>query len=213
MPATRPSAAAPALSALDDLADAQLSEPDFLLDELEMALYARIRLQQRLRLPAQPDGMEFEYLARLSDATLQRLEQSVWSAGAAPQLEPWLAAQHFWPRWLRRLRPQAFQAFELEWEGAAEYFDTLNEAAPAGAYNGPAVPERYIALLEAELAEIQWRQQGVLQRIDLSSDSARYQRAAELLKNSRDQALQQLMQQLTRTLSEANPQAFSPHAE
>lgn len=206
-------AAAPALSALDDLADAQLSEPDFLLDELEMALYARIRLQQRLRLPAQPDGMEFEYLARLSDATLQRLEQSVWSAGAAPQLEPWLAAQHFWPRWLRRLRPQAFQAFELEWEGAAEYFDTLNEAAPAGAYNGPAVPERYIALLEAELAEIEWRQQGVLQRIDLSSDSARYQRAAELLKNSRDQALQQLMQQLTRTLSEANPQAFSPHAE
>ncbi|MBO9549677.1 DUF6543 domain-containing protein [Pseudomonas sp.] len=203
--------AAPALSRHDDLSDAQLTEADFLLDELEMALYARIRLQQRLRLPAQPDGMRFEYLARLSDATLQRLEQAVWSETTAVHMNAWVSDQPFWQRWLQRLHPQAFQRFDLQWEGASEYFDTLNDsAAEAGAYSGPEVPPGYIASLEQHMGQIAWRRAGVLQRVDLSNDSDLYLRASELLLQSRRQAREALLAGLTASMSEANPRAFAP---
>jgi hypothetical protein len=120
-----------------------------------MALYARIRLQQRLRLPPQPDGMRFEYLARLSDATLQRLEQAVWSQASAARLNAWVGDQPFWQRWLQRLRPQAFQQFDLQWEGASEYFDTLNDSTSVtGAYTGPEVPQAFINSLEQHLGQI-----------------------------------------------------------
>ncbi|WP_054883544.1 dermonecrotic toxin domain-containing protein [Pseudomonas sp. NBRC 111130] len=202
--------AAPALSRHDDLSDAQLTEASFLLDELEMALYARIRLQQRLRLPPQPDGMRFEYLARLSDATLQRLEQAVWSDATATRLSAWVSDQPFWQRWLQRLRPQAFQQFDLQWEGASEYFDTLNDSASVtGSYTGPEVPQAYITRLEQHMGQITWRRAGVLQRVDLSNDDALYLRASELLLQSRQQAREALLRTLTEALSDANPHTFA----
>jgi hypothetical protein len=205
--------AAPALSGHDDLSDAQLTEANFLLDELEMALYARIRLQQRLRLPPQPNGMRFEYLARLNDATLQRLEQAVWSDATAAHLNAWVSDQPFWQRWLQRLHPQAFRQFDLQWEGASEYFDTLNDSATAaGAYSGPDVPQAYIASLEQHLGQIAWRRAGVLQHVDLSIDGALYLRASELLLQSRQQAREALLRTLTATLSDANPQTFAADA-
>lgn len=203
--------AAPGLSNLDDLSDEQLTEANFLLDELEMALYARIRLQQRLRLPPQPDGMRFEYLARLSDITLQRLEQTVWSQATADRLKAWAGDQPFWQRWLQRLRPQAFQLFDLQWEGASQYFDSLNDsAAPSGAYTGPEVPQVYIDNLEQHIEQIAWRHAGALQHVDLTGDSALYLRASQLLLQSREQAREALLRTLTVALSEANPHAFSP---
>lgn len=203
--------AAPALSRHDDLSDAQLTEANFLLDELEMALYARIRLQQRLRLPAQPEGMRFAYLARLSDTTLQRLEQAVWSEATSMHLNAWAGAEPFWQHWLQRLHPQAFQQFDLQWEGASEYFDTLNDSTTAvGAYTGPEVPQAYIASLEQHIGHIAWRHAGVLQRVDLSNDGALYLRASELLLESRQHARETLLATLTAAMSEANPQAFVP---
>jgi len=205
--------AAPALSPHDDLSDAQLTEADLLLDELEMALYARIRLQQRLRLPPQPDGMRFEYLAHLSDATLQRLEQAVWAEATAQNLSAWVSDQPFWQGWLQRLRPEAFQQFDLQWEGASEYFNTLNISAPGtGAYSGPEVPLAYIISLEQKIGQIAWRREDVLQQVDLSNDSELYRLASELLLESRRQALAALRASLTATMSEANRQSFLPGA-
>lgn len=201
---------APALSRHDDLSDAQLTEADFLLDELEMALYARIRLQQRLRLPPQPDGMRFEYLARLSDATLQRLEQAVWSEATAAHLNAWVSDQPFWQRWLQRLHPQAFRQFDRQWEGASQYFDTLNDsAAETGAYSGPEVPQAFISSLEHHMGQIAWRRAGVLQRVDLANHGALYLQASKLLLQSRQQAREALLATLTATLSAAHPQSFT----
>ncbi|QHG64151.1 dermonecrotic toxin domain-containing protein [Pseudomonas putida] len=205
--------AAPALSSHDDLSDALLTEPDFLLDELEMALFARIRLQQRLRLPAQPVTMQFEYLARLSDSTLLRLEQAVWAEAGAQDLNGWASDQPFWQRWLERLHPHDFEAFARQWEGASEYFDTLNDStAEAGAYTGPEVPPGYIASLEQHMGHIAWRRAGVLQRVDLSNDSEHYLQASTLLLQSRRQAWEALLGRLTAIMSEANPRAFAPDA-
>jgi len=202
---------APALVSYDTLSDEQLVDPNLPLDELEIALYARIRLQSRLRLPAQPEGMRFEYLARVSDATLQAIAEEVWSAASAPRLREWAGEQAFWQRWLQRLRPASFEALQLEWEAASEYFDTLNEADPApGPYTGPAVPQTYIDRLEADIGQIAWRQDGVLQRVDLSHDSGLYAQASALLLHSRQQAQTALIAELTTALSEANPQAFTP---
>ncbi|MCP6135122.1 NEL domain-containing protein, partial [Klebsiella pneumoniae] len=75
-----------------------------------MAFYARIQLQNALRLPGQPQGMLFDYLARLSDATLQSLADAVWIDASASRLRLWAADQAFWPRWLQRLRPAPFEA-------------------------------------------------------------------------------------------------------
>ncbi|POG11451.1 hypothetical protein BGP84_17575 [Pseudomonas putida] len=205
--------AAPALSIHDDLSDALLTEPDFLLDELEMALFARIHLQQRLRLPTQPVTMQYEYLARLSDNTLQALEHAVWAEASAQHLNGWASDQPFWQRWLERLRPHEFKAFARQWEGASEYFDTLNDrAAEAGAYTGPEVPPGYIASLEQHMGQIAWRRAGVLQRVDLSNDSERYLRASELLLESRQRAREALIAGLTLSMSETNPRAFAADA-
>lgn len=72
-----PADEAPALHPDDDISDELLSEPPFLLDEMEMALHARMRLIQRLGLPPQPSEISFDYLARLSPATLERLALGV----------------------------------------------------------------------------------------------------------------------------------------
>ncbi|WP_261241528.1 MULTISPECIES: dermonecrotic toxin domain-containing protein [unclassified Pseudomonas] len=202
---------APALVSYDTLSDEQLVDTNLPLDELEIALYARIRLQDRLRLPAQPEGMRFEYLARVSDGTLQAIAEEVWSAASASRLREWAGEQAFWQRWLQRLRPEAFDALQVEWEAASEYFDTLNEVVTApGPYTGPSVPQGYIDSLETQIGQITWRQDGVLQRVDLSHDSGLYAQASALLLSSRQQAQTALIDELTTALSEANPQAFSP---
>lgn len=204
---------APALARHDALSDQQLSDPQLPLDELEMALYARMRLQDRLRLPAQPEGMRFEYLARLQDSTLQSLAQAVWNEASALRLQQWVVDQPFWPRWLQRLRPAPFEALQVEWEAASEYFDTLNEPVTiAGPYIGPTVPQAYVDSLEAAMGQVAWRRAGVLQRVDLSADSGLYAQASALLLQGRQQAHEQFLVRLTTLLSQANPQAFLPTA-
>ncbi len=208
-------AAAPALHPDDDLDDAALSEPDYLLDELEMALYARIHLQTRLRLPPQPREMSFGYLARLSEPTLERLTRAVQDLATGERVAEWAATQRFWQAWLRRLYPQRFTQFAHRWEGASVYFDHLSEAGPGtGRYAGPEVPDAYIAALEQAFAEVPglaWRQDGVVQNVDLvsgrfASEGAIYQQAAQLLLTSRaaDEAA------LYRTLSQALVHAYTP---
>ena len=166
--------AAPPLHADDDLDDTSLTEPDYLLDELEMALHARIHLRQSLHLPPQPDGMMFAYLARLSDATLQRLSQGVVASSNLAGLGQWAAEQSFWQAWLRRLAPQEFEAQAQSWEAASEYFDTLATTGVAtGPYTGPAVPESLVAALESEVADVpglSWRSDGILQQHDLTAE-------------------------------------------
>lgn len=167
-------AAAPPLHADDDLADAELTEPDYLLDELEMALHARIHLRQSLHLPPQPDGMMFGYLARLSQPTLQRLHQGVIASYTMSGLTQWAAEQSFWQAWLRRIAPLDFEVQAQQWAAASEYFDTLATTGLAtGPYTGPAVPEALVAALEHEVADVPgltWRSEGVLQQHDLTAE-------------------------------------------
>lgn len=208
-------AAAPALHPDDDLDDTALGEPNYLLDELEMALYARIQLQARLRLPSQPTDMSFGYLARLSEATLERLVTAVRGLATGERVAEWAATQRFWQAWLRRLYPQRFTAFAHQWEGASAYFDQLSEAGPGtGRYEGPTVPDAYVDALEQAFPEVEglhWRQDGVVQNVDLVSgryanEGAMYQQAAQLLLSSRaaDEAM------LYRTLSLALGHAYTP---
>lgn len=200
--------AAPPLHADDDLDDAELSEPNHLLDEVEMALHARMHLRQVLGLPPQPDEISFDYLARLSDATLTRLASAVTAEVDAQRLADWAVDQGFWQAWVQRLRPQAFEALAEQWAGASEYFDSFSETAPAGAYQGAAVAPEYIAALEHELGNVPglaWRIDGVLQRIDLVSnrypnEGALFQRAADLLLQRRAAAQAQLLRELTQAL-------------
>lgn len=206
--------AAPPLHPYDDLDDAALTEPDYLLDELEMALYARIQLQTRLRLPPQPREMSFGHLARLSEPTLERLAAAVQEMATGERLAEWATTQRFWQAWLRRLYPQRFTELAQHWEGASAYFDRLSEAGPgAGPYEGLPVPEAYIAALEQAFAAVPgltWRQDGVVQAVDFVSgrfanESAMYQQAAQLLLTARaaDEAA------LYRTLSQALGQAYA----
>ncbi|WP_194791102.1 dermonecrotic toxin domain-containing protein [Pseudomonas sp. UFMG81] len=200
--------AAPPLHSDDDLSDAELTEPNYLLDEVEMALHARIHLRNVLRLPPQPDEISFDYLARLSEATLARLADAVSLEADGQRLVDWAVDQGFWAPWVRRLRPQAYEALAERWSGASEYFDSFSEAAPLGAYRGPAVAAEYVAALERELGDVQglaWQIDGVLQRIDLVSnrypdENAVYQRAAQLLLSSRQAAEAALLRELTEAM-------------
>ncbi|MFF7709701.1 dermonecrotic toxin domain-containing protein [Pseudomonas sp. NPDC007930] len=201
--------AAPPLHGDDDMNDTQLTEPDYLIDEIEMALAARQQLRQALHLPAQPEQILFGDLARLSDATLHRLGEAVLAEVNAHSVAIWAVDQRFWRAWMRRLRPQAFSDLALEWEGASAYFTDLSEAAEAGPYAGAAVPLGYVQALEGELAQVAWRIDGVLQRVDLVSgryegESALYERAAQLLLSSREDAENVLLRDLTIALAQAH---------
>lgn len=202
----------PSLVAGDDISDASLSEANYLLDEVEIALHARMQLRESLGLPPQPEEIAFDYLARLSEPTLQQLASTVQAASDGPRLIDWAIDQAFWRTWLQRLQPQTFEAFEQTWAGASEYFDSLSEAGPAsGAYLGSTVPAAFIQALEQEAPSLTWRIEGVLQRIDLVSnryanETTLYPRIAELLLSSRDTARLALFRQLTTTMVQANPQ-------
>ncbi|WP_252091104.1 DUF6543 domain-containing protein [Pseudomonas sp. MWU13-3659] len=176
--------AAPPRHADDDIPDASLTEPDYLLDELEMALYARMQLRQRLHLPAQPSEIRYAYLARLSEATLQRLAAGVESSFDAQPLGQWAVAQPFWQAWLQRLAPQAFEALARTWAGASEYYDALASAGGLeGEYTGPPVPDAFIDALQREIGDIPglaWRLDGIVQRFDLSAERFAHQVPAVL---------------------------------
>ncbi|EKT4468368.1 hypothetical protein QEL93_003800 [Pseudomonas putida] len=198
---------APALHPEDDISDELLGEPTFLLDEMEMALHARMRLIQRLGLPPQPSEISFDYLARLSPATLERLALGVEGLASQSAVVEWAIEQPFWETWVRRLRPEAFSELGNTWNGASVYFDTFSEAGDFSAYDGPAVPQAYIDALEEERPDIAWRRDGVLQRIDLVSDryrdeNALYRRAGELLLQTRNEADANLVKQLTESMTE-----------
>jgi len=200
--------AAPALHAGDDISDADLTDATYPLDEVEMALHARIHLRQTLRLPPQPEEIAFDYLARLSEETLARLAVDVTVALNDQRLADWALEQRFWSAWVRRLRPQAFEALAEQWGGASEYFDSLGEAATPGAYAGATVPLGYVEALEGEFGEVPWRIGGVLQRIELVSglypnQGVIYQRAAELLLESRKAAEAALLRRLTEEMIQA----------
>lgn len=198
--------AAPALHPDDQLSDQTLTANELLLDEMEMALHARMHLQQRLALPPQPGEIQFDYLAHLSAATLERLASAVQAQTTAQRLTDWALQQPFWDAWLRRLRPEAFEALANQWEGASYYFDTLNESpAQPGDYTGPTVPARFVEGLERDLPQVAWRRQGVLQQVDLASGEQAngeviYQSAAQLLLQTRNEAEQALLQSLTTQL-------------
>lgn len=201
--------AAPALHPDDDLSDALLSNPQSPLDEIEMALVARIYLADRLGLPEQPGQIAFGYLANLSEATLERLAVAVERETDARYLAHWASEQRFWQAWTRRLRPASFEALARDWEAASEYFNELSEATSSpGPYSGPAVPERFVAALERQTQAVPgliWRIDGVLQRIDLVSnrypgESALYELAGRLLLSTRRQAEQALYAQLAEEL-------------
>ncbi|WP_460418629.1 dermonecrotic toxin domain-containing protein [Pseudomonas sp. microsymbiont 2] len=165
--------AAPPTDGDDDISDGALTEPDYLLDELEMALYARLRLRTQLNLPPQPQEIRFGYLARLSDATLHRLGARVNAGATATNLADWAAGQSFWQAWVRRLTPQPFAALARAWEGASEYYDALSTiGGTLGDYTGPPVPEAFIQALESETRDVPgltWRRNGKLQRFDLQA--------------------------------------------
>ncbi|MGO0694378.1 NEL-type E3 ubiquitin ligase domain-containing protein [Pseudomonas guariconensis] len=194
------------LHAVDDISDTQLREPTFLLDELEMALHARMRLRERLELPPQPGEISFDYLAQLSPATLDQLAQMITTQADIPRLVQWADEQPFWRDWIKRLRQQAFEHLANEWDGASAYFDTLSEPGEVSTYTGPQVPPSFIDALERERPDIAWRQNGAVQRIDLVSsryrdEGALYNRAAQLLLQTRRDADTALIRQLTETLA------------
>lgn len=209
--------AAPPRHPDDDIEDASLTEPDYLLDELEMALHARMQLRSRLRLPAQPGEIRFAYLARLSEATLQRLAAGVERDFDARRLSQWAAAQPFWQAWLQRLSPQAFESLARTWEGASEYFDALGNAGGVeGDYTGPPVPDGFINALQRDMADIQglaWRRHGITQRYDLTAARfahhapALLDRAGGALLQARQSTETALLETLTNTLINAHVQA------
>ena len=207
----------PSLHQDDDISDTQLSEPSFLLDELEMVLHARMHLRQRLGLPVQPTAIFYDYLARLSEATLQRLATAVQGQANADNLAHWLVDQHFWPAWLRRLAPEHFERLTQQWAGASEYFDAL--ASPGGMdgdYAGPPVPTTFVETLQQAFADVPalaWQHQGRLQRIDLSAvafaqfEPSLLERAGGVLLDTRRRADAALVRYLTEALLQAHLRA------
>jgi len=201
---------APPLHADDDLDDAALIEPDYHIDEIEMALHARMQLRETLGLPAQPQQILFDYLARLSPATVNRLGVAVRSEVTPSLFSQWACEQRFWQGWLRRLHADAFDALARAWDAASEYHSALTEATQnLGDYTGPSVPAAYIDALERDLGDIEglhWRRNDAVQRVDLVSgryadESAIYQRASALLLSTRRAAEQALLRSLTQALA------------
>ncbi|WP_449433950.1 dermonecrotic toxin domain-containing protein [Pseudomonas putida] len=205
--------ALPALHPDDEISDASLGDPNYMLDELEMGVYARMQLQTRLGLPTQPSEIRFDYLAQLNEATLERVAQAVQTAADAQRVSQWAVDQPFWQGWIRRLQPAAFDALARDWEGASAYFDELSQPSTnTGAYTGIAVPVGYIEALEQNLGNVpglSWRLDGVLQRIDLASnryagESGLYRQAGDLLLKARQQTQAALLLQLTEAMAQAH---------
>ncbi|MEW9682490.1 DUF6543 domain-containing protein [Pseudomonas sp. TE50-2] len=202
--AQAPDQAAPALDPDDDLPDEQLTDPNYPLDEVEMALHARMQLQTRLNLPPQPQVIRFDYLARLSGPTLQRLAADVEQYSNLARLAEWATTQGFWQGWMRRLHQARFTALANEWAGASEYFDALSEAGPADTvYTGPTVPQAFIDVLVRDYPTIQWQRDGWLLRVDLVSgryvdEGTLYLGISSVLLSTRQQAETSLMSSLTR---------------
>ncbi|MBJ9977261.1 hypothetical protein IAE35_19345 [Pseudomonas sp. S75] len=203
-------AAAP-LHANDDLDDATLGAPNFLLDEVEIQLDARRRLQARLNLPAQPQEMAFGYLARLSDATLDRLGAGVLAEFDQARFVEWAIDQPLWRDCLQRLHRPDFQALDQLWEGAVDYHSSFSEASSGqGAYVGAPVPETYLLLLEQQLGDhpgLRWREGTVVQRVDLVSgryanENEIYRRASDLLLQARTAATEALNRTLTQSMAQ-----------
>ncbi|AXM95496.1 dermonecrotic toxin domain-containing protein [Pseudomonas plecoglossicida] len=202
--------AAPPLDADDDLDDGALTDPDYNIDEIEMALHARMHLRESLGLPPQPQQIMFDYLARLSPATVDSLGAAVRSDVNRTVFSQWACEQRFWQRWLRRLHRNDFDALAREWDAAVEYHSELFVATDnLGDYTGPSVPSAYIDALERELGNIDglhWRRDGVVQRVDLVSDryvdeTGIYTRASKLLLSTRAQAEQALLRSLTEAMA------------
>ncbi|BBH47165.1 dermonecrotic toxin domain-containing protein [Pseudomonas sp. KU43P] len=202
--------AAPPLHADDDLNDAALTEPNYYIDEIEMALHARMHLRQALGLPPQPQQIMFDYLARMSPATVSRLGTAVRSEVNAEMFSEWACGQRFWQGWLRCLHANEFEALASAWDAASEYHSELTEAKESlGAYTGPSVPPTYLDALEREMGNIDglhWRRDGVVQRVDLVSgryadENALYNRASELLLSTRQAAELALLRRLTETMA------------
>ncbi|AIZ32337.1 dermonecrotic toxin domain-containing protein [Pseudomonas parafulva] len=196
----------PPLHPDDDLDDASLGAANFLIDEIEIQLDARRRLQARLGLPPQPQAIAFGYLAQLSEATVERLGAAVLAEVDAQRFSDWAVQQPLWRDWIQRLHQPAFQAQEQAWEGAVDYHSSLSEATEqVGAYEGAVVAEPYLVALEQHLGDIpglRWRVDGVVQRVDLVSgryanEGEVYRRASELLVSSRAIALDGLVREIT----------------
>ena len=163
-------------------------------------------MRERLELPLQPGEISFDYLAQLSPATLDQLAQMITTQADIPRLVQWADEQPFWRDWIKRLRHQVFEHLANEWDGASAYFDTLSEPGEVSTYTGPQVPPSFIDALERERPDIAWRQNGAVQRIDLVSsryrdEGALYNRAAQLLLQTRRDADTALIRQLTETLA------------
>ncbi|MFF7709702.1 dermonecrotic toxin domain-containing protein [Pseudomonas sp. NPDC007930] len=192
---------APALHPLDEITDAELTDPNRLVsDDVELMLYARLHLRRRLGLPRQPAGMRYTDTGWMPETMLTHLGNHVASEITAERLLGWSLEQPFWERWIRRLNPAPFAEVVERWEGASEYLTTLlDEAVARGtAYNGPAVPPRFVTDLEAAFPNLRWREGEQLEVPEIDSGSA--YGASNLMVRGRDAEAQAVLARLSRQL-------------
>lgn len=138
----------PGLDPLDDISDAVLQQHQ--PDEVELRLWLRERLEQRLALRRQPSRL---YGAVVSDATADRVGTQVLTQDTPERFVDYLAQQPYWENYCQRVYPEPFTELDQQWDDVLNLFTDATE--PDGEFE-----------LQGE------RQAAALERLDGFSSSA-----------------------------------------
>ncbi|MNG05427.1 E3 ubiquitin-protein ligase sspH2 [compost metagenome] len=108
------------------------------VDEIEVSLAYRSGLARQLGLPGQPSTMQFQAIARVSDAQLADAAQAVREAEDSDALASYVSQRDFWLEYLRREYAERFTAVEqpfwdrlgeLSEENEGAYLEQANQLA------------------------------------------------------------------------------------
>lgn len=94
------------LSPLDLQARINLIEP------LEVQMYYQVKLARELGLPARPNSMIFERMAKVTPEQLKVAKQYVLNEDTGPAKIAYIERQAFWERFLEKKYPEAFSAVD-----------------------------------------------------------------------------------------------------
>jgi|GEM_PF-942985 len=185
----------PTLSPLDELDDAQLRASS--IDEVEMRLMLRERLQQTLGLLPQPLRI---YEAIVSGATVKRVSAQVLATATAANEMSWLVDQSYWVLYLQKVFDMQFKALNAAWDDAMLLFDEATDPLEPFSLSGSRLTEAQ-AKLQALDPATQW--EGVPRKITL--DSLGKVQTYKLIMKGREDAQQALVLKLSNEQVAAAP--------
>ncbi|WP_455925311.1 dermonecrotic toxin domain-containing protein [Pseudomonas putida] len=145
----------PALDPLDEISDELLQQHQ--PDEVEIRLWLREHLEQRLALRPQPGRL---YGAAVSERVVERVGARVLAEDTAQRFVDYLTQQPYWENYCERVHPEAFALLDQQWDDVLNLFTDATD--PGGAFElqgdrQAAALQRLESFASSTSAPIQWR--------------------------------------------------------